>query len=109
MESSLKEFSFNKRMKMLTYFTENIIGEWEEGPGNKKYRVRLYTNGTPWKTVTFGDKNYQQYQDKTPLRLYQNMDHLDESRRQSYQARHGAQGYQNIPFSPAWFSWNYLW
>lgn len=90
-------------------FDDGILGYFEEGPGNKKYRVILYENNKKWKTVTFGDKRYEQYEDVTPLRLYQDLNHYDEKRRANYRSRHGAQGYQNVKYSPAWFSWHFLW
>jgi hypothetical protein len=61
------------------------------------------------KTVQFGAKGYAQYRDATPLKLYTRLDHGDSARRAQYRARHGAQGYHKTPFTPAWFSWHYLW
>ena len=50
---------------------------WQRGTGNKKYKVTVfYKNGTK-KTVQFGDKRYQQFRDKTPLKLYTSKNHLD--------------------------------
>jgi len=106
---------FQKMSSTVTTFPDGVVGEWMEGTGKKKYKVVLYKtqqdyqDGRVWKTVQFGAKGYQQYQDQTPLGLYSSEDHLDEKRRENYQARHGAQGYQTREYSPAWFSWNYLW
>ncbi len=44
----------------------------------KKYKAIL-PNG---KTVNFGDTRYEQYEDKTPLKLYSNLDHHDKKRRE---------------------------
>lgn len=94
---------------------DGVVGEWQVDPGDKKYKVVLYANqqdwekGIKWKTVRFGAKGYQQYQDNTPLKAYSSEDHLDETRRASYRARQGAQGYQDVKYSPAWFAWNFLW
>lgn len=96
-------------MSVSTVFDDGLVGVWERGPGNKKYKVTLYANNNKWKTVTFGDKRYEQYYDATPLQLYASQNHFDEKRRANYRARHGAQGYQNVKYSPAWFSWNFLW
>jgi hypothetical protein len=41
-------------------------------------------------------------------KLYTNKNHLDKERRNNYRSRHGAQGYQEVKYSPAWVSWNYL-
>lgn len=96
-------------------FSDGVVGVWQEGTGKKKYKVELYKNmadyqsGKKWKTVQFGAKGYQQYMDQTPLKLYSSDDHLDDDRRNSYRARHGAQGYQETLYTPSWFSWNYLW
>ena len=90
-------------------FDDGVIAQFELGPGQKKYKAILYVNGQKWKSVTFGDRNYQQYEDKTPLKLYKDLDHHDEARRLNYQQRQGANGYQNIKYSPAWFSWYFLW
>lgn len=46
---------------------------------NKKYDV-LYKN--LW--ISFGDKRYQHYEDKTPLKLYSHLDHKDERRSENY-------------------------
>jgi hypothetical protein len=50
---------------------------------NKKYRVIL-DNG---KIIDFGDIRYHHYQDKTPLKLYSNLDHNDKKRRDLYLKR----------------------
>ena len=91
--------------------------KWERGTGEKKYKVRLppsaqYPNG---RTVQFGAKGYQQYKDQTPLRLYKKSDHGDAKRRDRYRKRHGALRCKNgelcikKKYSPAWFSWHFLW
>jgi hypothetical protein len=37
--------------------------------------------------IHFGNKNYEQYKDTTPLKLYSFLDHGDKKRRESYLAR----------------------
>lgn len=59
------------------------------------------------KKVHFGAKGYEHYHDK--LGHYKSLDHNDEKRRESYRARHGAQGHQLKEGTPAWFSWHVLW
>lgn len=86
-----------------------------KGPGNKKYTAIL-KNG---KKVHFGDASYQQYKDSIPKelggQLWAHMNHLDVKRRRDYQKRHGAmrdangKRYIDEVYSPAWFSYNYLW
>ena len=83
--------------------------EWMRGTNNKKYKVVIHSKDGSKKTVQFGDKRYEHFKDTTPLKLYTRLNHGDKKRRKNYRARHGASGYQTVPFSPAWFSWNYLW
>ena len=60
------------------------------------------------KRVAFGDLQHEHFKDKA-LGLFSHLDHNDPKRRTLYQKRHGAQGFQNIKYSPAWFSWRFLW
>ena len=76
---------------------------------NKKYDAILTDDKGNTIHIPFGDTRYEQYKDTTGLGLYSKGDHLDEKRRTSYRARHGANGSQTIRYSPAWFSWTYLW
>lgn len=79
---------------------------------NKKYMVRYNTNS---KWIHFGDLNYQQYTDKTPLKLYAYLDHKDKQRRDAYLKRamgiHDKNG--NLTYnnknSPNYLSIKYLW
>jgi len=68
-----------KKKKLL-----NLISKWEQGTGNKKYKV-YFKNG---RILSFGDKNYKHYKDSTPLNLYSNLNHLDEERKKRYYKRH---------------------
>jgi hypothetical protein len=77
---------------------------------NKKYMV-LY-NG---KWIHFGDKNYSQIEDSTPLKLYKNLNHYDQERRELYLKRamaikdkHGNLTYLSKE-SPNYYSIKYLW
>jgi hypothetical protein len=79
---------------------------------NKKYRVVLNGNG---KIIDFGDIRYQHYQDKTPLKLYANLDHNDKKRRDLYRKRaskitdkNGNLTYKNKE-TANYFSYKYLW
>jgi hypothetical protein len=97
--------SNSKRTKLGKY-----TAEWSKGTGYKKYKVVLFNKDeSKVKTVQFGDNRYEQYKDSTPLGLYSSKDHGDKQRRSNYRSRHGAQGYQNIKYTPAWFSYKYLW
>jgi len=84
---------------------------FQNGSNFHKYKVIL-PNG---KTIQFGDKRYQHYKDQTPLKLYSYLDHNDLERRRRYRARHskiilkdGTPAYKK-KYTPAWFSYYYLW
>ena len=64
-----------------------LIG-FEVGKGNKKYNALLKEKKTgKIKKISFGDKRYQQYEDKA-LKIYSHLNHYDEKRRNNYgQAR----------------------
>lgn len=70
---------------------------------NKKYKV-VFKDGRP--SIHFGDSRYQQYKDKTSLKLYSHLDHLDKKRKQLYYARHGS---SKKKYTPKYFSHKYLW
>jgi len=63
--------------------------------------------------VKFGARAYEHYADQVPPELgggrWAALDHGDPERRRRYRLRHGAQGYQTRRYSPAWFSWHFLW
>ena len=81
--------------------------KWSRGTKNKKYKVVITDTKTKKKkTIQFGDKRYQQYKDKTPLKLYKSKDHLDTKRRTSYKKRHN---YAKPKYSRGWFADKYLW
>lgn len=75
---------------------------------NKKYRAIVGE-----KKIDFGDKRYQHYKDK--IGMYSSLDHLDKKRRKNYRKRHGViklkdgRIAKDVKYTPAWFSWNYLW
>ena len=89
--------------------------KFEKGPGKKKYTAIL-PNG---KKVHFGHRDYQQYKDSVPKRLggkqWSHKDHLDPERRKNYRKRHGGMACKdgtrciNKKYSPAWFSYYFLW
>ena len=65
------------------------------------------------KRVSFGHQGYQQYKDTVPKNLgggkWSHKNHLDKERRRKYRKRHSAQGYHKRLYSPAWFSYYFLW
>ena len=65
--------------------------------------------------VKFGNKNYEHYEDSTPTKFWSHLNHGDKKRRSNYRTRHeailnkkGEQVYK-VEYTPAWFSYNYLW
>ena len=77
---------------------------------NSKYMI-YYNNH--W--IHFGDKNYQHFHDKTPLKLYSYLDHNDKERRTAYLKRamgirdkQGNLTYNNKN-SPNHYAIKYLW
>lgn len=53
---------------------------------DKKYAITVKYQGIT-KTVHYGNSDYQQYHDRTPIKAFTNADHNDEKRRRSYLAR----------------------
>ena len=70
---------------------EKII-KFEKGPFPKKYTafIKNKKNGKNGKSrkIHFGDRRYQQYKDRTPLKLYKNKNHNTRKRMQNYYSRH---------------------
>ena len=54
----------------------------------------------------FGDTRYQQYEDKTPLKLYKRLDHHEKKTRALYYKRHP---HDYPKYSADWFSKHFLW
>jgi hypothetical protein len=89
--------------------------KFQKGTGKKKYTAIL-PNG---KKVHFGHRDYQHYRDSVPKKLgggkWSHKDHLDPKRRTNYRKRHGGMickdGVKCISkrYSPAWFSYYFLW
>ena len=86
-----------------------------KGQGKKKYTAILPDG----KKVSFGHRDYQHYKDSVPKRLgggkWSHKDHGDPERRKNYRKRHGGMvckdGKKCISkkYSPAWFSYYFLW
>ena len=75
---------------------------------NKKYDAIIKNRKGDVKRIPFGDVRYEQYKDSTPNKLYSGKDHNDKKRRDAYRKRHKIHLKNNF-FSPAYFSWHYLW
>jgi len=53
---------------------------------NKKYAITIEYEGKV-KTIHYGNSDYEQYEDRTPLKEFSYLDHHDEKRRRAYLAR----------------------
>lgn len=82
---------------------------FKKGPKGKKYTA-IMPDGH---LVHFGSSQYQQYKDSVPKnlggKLWSHKNHNDKQRRKNYRIRHGAQGHYKTKYSPAWFSYYFLW
>jgi len=88
---------------------------FERGRGFKKYTA-IMPNG---KRVSFGDMRYQHFKDSVPRALggglWTHLNHGDAARRRNYRQRHGSLHCKDgrrcvsIQYSPAWFSYYFLW
>lgn len=75
---------------------------------NKKYdAIMMNMKTNKIKRVPFGDVNYKQYKDATPLKLYKHLDHNDIKRRELYRKRH--EGEDKNKYSSGYFALKYLW
>ncbi len=82
---------------------------------DKKY-IAILKDG---QKVAFGNRNYQHFKDSVPVNLgggkWSKLNHNDLKRRKSYRLRHAGvltvDGKRaiDIKYSPAWFSYYYLW
>lgn len=68
----------------------------------KKYDV--FKNGR--KVTSFGDKNYQHYNDR--IGGYAGRNHMDAKRRQNYRSRHKHDKINNPNYAGYW-AYHYLW
>lgn len=67
---------------------EKII-KFEKGPFPKKYTAFIKNIKTKKiRKIHFGDSRYQQYRDRTPLKLYAYKNHGELSRMRNYYSRH---------------------
>lgn len=75
-----------------------------KGKGNAKYEADIIWNGELMENVQFGNRFYEQYKDRTPLKLYSKLDHGDKERLRLFHARH-----RNNNGPSAMLSKKYLW
>jgi len=99
---------------------ENIV-HFEKGPFPKKYTAYLKNKKTKkTRKLHFGDRRYQQYKDRTKLKLYKNKNHNTRKRMQNYYSRHSGTKNRNKAitkekkkskgyYTPKILSHKYLW
>ena len=88
---------------------------FEKAAGIAKY-VAALPDG---RRIAFGDSRYEHFRDAVPKslggKIWSSKDHLDTARRKAYRSR--AEGQRtatgkraiDVKFSPAWFSYHFLW
>ena len=70
---------------------ETIV-KFERGPFPKKYTAHVRNKKTrKQRVIHFGDRRYQQYKDRTDLKLYASKNHGTRKRMQNYYSRHSNQ------------------
>ena len=79
-----------RRRKSRRRMKETIV-KFKRGPYPKKYTA-IVKNKKNKKTrkIHFGDRRYQQYKDRTPLKLYKSKNHNTRKRMQNYFSRHSS-------------------
>ena len=92
---------------------------FKRGPGRYKYTAVMPMKDGKTKTVHFGHRDYQHYQDRVPKnkggKLWSHKDHKDRERMENYRKRHrgvltkdGTPAYKK-KYTPSWFSYHFLW
>jgi len=67
---------------------ERVV-KFKKGPFPKKYTAFIKNNKTKKiRKIHFGDRRYQQYKDRTPLKLYKHKNHKTRKRMRNYFNRH---------------------
>ena len=85
---NLKNATGGARQKNSKCINDEIIISLKRGPKFKKYTAKIKSVKTgKIRTLHFGDKRYQQFQD-TALGLYSDKNHGDKTRRKNYFTRH---------------------
>ena len=75
--------------KRRTIRMKERVVKFVKGPFPKKYTAFVKNNKTKKvRKIHFGDRRYQQYKDRTPLKLYRKGDHNTRKRMQNYFNRH---------------------
>ena len=67
---------------------KETIVNFKRGPFPKKYTAFIRNKKThKIRRINFGDRRYQQYKDRTPLHLYNKLNHCTRKRQENYFSR----------------------
>ena len=100
---------------------KETIVKFKRGPFPKKYTAYVKDKKTKkTRKIHFGDRRYQQYKDRTPLKLYKHKNHNTRKRMQNYFSRHSGTRNRNAAilkeiahnkgyYTPKILSHKYLW
>lgn len=68
---------------------EKIIGIFKSSNKKKKYMAIVKgVDNASQRVLHFGASDYEQYKDRTPLKLYSSQNHYDKKRQMNYYSRH---------------------
>jgi hypothetical protein len=113
MSNFIKPLAIHKQYGIIDINGINVIKIEQSTRANKKYAITIEYGGVT-KIIHYGNSNYEQYEDRTPVKAFSNLDHHDERRRNAYLARSSkitnSNGLAaNDPFSPNRYSIITLW
>jgi len=92
--SNKKERKGKKNQTRKHRMNERLIN-FKKGPFPKKYTAFVRNNKTKKiRKIHFGDRRYQQYKDRTPLKMYKKKNHNTRKRMQNYYSRHSGTKYK---------------
>ena len=104
----------------MTEMKETIV-EFKRGPYPKKYTAFVKDKKTKKvRRIHFGDRRYEQYKDRTPLKLYSHKNHGTRKRMENYFSRHSGTKKRSVAikkeirknkgkYTPKILSHKYLW
>tara|TARA_Y100001958_G_C21245799_1_gene575747 strand:- start:4496 stop:5320 length:825 start_codon:yes stop_codon:yes gene_type:complete len=80
-----------KTHKKKSKMKETIV-KFQKGPGDKKYTAIVKDKQTKkTRILHFGDKNYEQFKDRTNLGIYSHKNHSNKRRQENYYNRHSGE------------------
>lgn len=113
-QSFIKPLSIHKEFGVKDIDGVRVLNIKRSNKAKSKYTIIIYYKGKT-RAINFGHIDYQQYRDRSPLKLFKYLNHLDENRRLDYLARASKiinkKGLLtcNDPFSPNRYAIIVLW